>query len=327
MNIKDEFSEMVREITTNKEKTYNITTRDLLGYFYYEKRSSGNTARIDEFLKEKNLVTEPNYQETWIDGEITLKHKETAKSKLGKDPILKISILPSANNIPITITRDAKITEAITLMMMKNFSQLPVMSGQKSVVGFISWETLAIGISNGKTSSDVKDYLKTDFTILQKDTPLLEAIKIVIKEEVVLVQEKDKSLCGIVTIADISSQFFSLTEPFLLLERIENLIRLLLDGKFLIEDIKGICQQGEEEPKFIDDLTFGQYIRLIENEEGWNKLGLKIERKLFIKQLDEIRKTRNDVMHFDTDGITDKQRNDLVNMANLLTSLVKLTFE
>ena len=74
-------------------------------------------------------------------------------------------------------------------------------------------------------------------------------------------------------------------------------------------------------------LTFGQYIRLIENEEGWNKLGLKIERKLFIKQLDEIRKTRNDVMHFDTDGITDKQRNDLVNMANLLTSLVKLTFE
>lgn len=53
MNIKDEFSEMVREITTNKEKTFNITTRDLLGYFYYEKRSSGNTARIDEFLKEK----------------------------------------------------------------------------------------------------------------------------------------------------------------------------------------------------------------------------------------------------------------------------------
>ena len=32
-------------------------------------------------------------------------------------------------------------------------------------------------------------------------------------------------------------------------------------------------------------------------------------------------------MHFDTDGITDKQRNDLVNMANLLTSLVKLTFK
>ena len=318
MNIKDEFSEMVREITTNKEKTFNITTRDLLGYFYYEKRSSGNTARIDEFLKEKNLETEPNYQETWIDGEITLKYKETAKSKL--------SILPSANNIPITITRDAKISEAITLMMMKKFSQLPVMSNPRSVAGFISWETLAIGISNGNTSSDVKDYLKTDFTILPKDTPLLEAIKIVIKEEVVLVQEKNKSLCGIVTIADISSQFFSLTEPFLLLERIENLIRLLLDDKFLIEDIKGICQQGEEEPKFIDDLTFGQYIRLIENEDGWNKLGLKIERKLFIKQLDEIRKTRNDIMHFDTDGITDSQRNDLVNMAHFLTELVKYRY-
>ena len=51
----------------------------------------------------------------------------------------------------------------------------------------------------------LKIILKTDFIILPKDTPLLEAIKIVIKEEVILVQEKDKSLSGIVTIADISS--------------------------------------------------------------------------------------------------------------------------
>ena len=157
---------------------------------------------------------------------------------------------------------------------------------------------------------------------MELDTPLLEAIKTVIKEEIVLVQKKDKSLSGIVTITDISSQFFTLTEPFLLLEKIENLIRLLLDAKFLIEDLKSVCSD-DEPAEFIDDLTFGQYIRLIENEINWQKLNLNIERVPFIKQLDKIRIIRNDIMHFDPEGITKEQREDLNNMANFLTELIK----
>jgi hypothetical protein len=95
-------------------------------------------------------------------------------------------------------------------------------------------------------------------------------------------------LIGIVTIADISTQFLVLTEPFLLLEQIENLIRLLLDEKFLVDDIKSFCTaEGlESNIEFIDDLTFGQYIKLIEKPVNWEKLNLRIERSSFIKQLD-----------------------------------------
>ncbi|MCZ8297529.1 MAG: CBS domain-containing protein [Flavobacterium sp.] len=277
-------------------------------------------------MNKNNLETEPYYVNAWIDGEIILKHKAKAKSKLEKDPILKISILPSANKPPITINRDAKISDAVTLMMMHNFSQLPVMSNPKSVAGFISWETIGIGTTNGLTSTDVRDYLKDRVVILDLDTPLLDAIKTVIKEEIVLVQKKDKSLSGIVTITDISSQFFTLTEPFLLLEKIENLIRLLLDEKFLVEEIKELCKedsQNKENIEFIDDLTFGQYIRLIEKEENWIKLNLKIERVPFIKQLNKIREIRNDIMHFDPEGISQEQRDDLINMSNFLTELIK----
>ena len=171
-----------------------------------------------------------------------------------------------------------------------------------------------------------KDFLKDRVVILDLDTPLLDAIKTVIKEEIVLVQKKDKTLSGIVTITDISSQFFTLTEPFLLLEKIENLIRLLLDDKFLVEEIKELCKedsQNKDEIEFIDDLTFGQYIRLIEKEENWNKLKLKIERVPFIKQLNKIREIRNDIMHFDPEGISQEQRDDLINMSNFLTELIK----
>ena len=107
-----------------------------------------------------------------------------------------------------------------------------------------------------------------------------------------------------------------------MLEKIENLIRLLLDEKFLLEDLKSVCSD-DEQAEFIDDLTFGQYIRLIEKETNWQKLNLSIERVPFIKQLDKIRIIRNDIMHFDPEGITTEERDDLNNMANFLTELIK----
>jgi CBS domain-containing protein len=325
MNLRQDFIEIVKEIKGNPNKELKITARDFLSYFGYEKRTKGNNARIDDYLLKNNLETDPNYINTWIDGEITLKHKAKAKSKFDNDPILRISILPSANKPPVTINRDAKLSDAITLMMMHNYSQLPVMSNPRSVAGFITWETIGIGITNGNISNDVKDFLKYNVPLLDFETSLLDAIKTVIQEEVVLVLKKDKTISGIVTITDISSQFFTLTEPFLLLERIENLIRILLDDKFLVEEIQALTEDetSNSNIEFIDDLTFGQYIRLIENEESWRKLNLKVERIPFIKQLNKIREIRNDIMHFDPEGISEDQRCDLINMSNFLFELNK----
>jgi hypothetical protein len=322
MNVREDFLEIVKEIQENRDKEFEISPRDFLSYFHCEKRTKGNNVRIDKFLNNNNLETSPHYSSVWIDGTIKLKHKARARSKSDNDPILRISILPSANKPPITINRDSKLSDAITLMMIHNYSQLPVMSNPKNVAGLITWETIGVGITNGNISKEVKDYLKSNIVILELDTPLLEAIKTVIKEEIVIVHKRDKSLSGIVTIADISSQFFTLTEPFLLLEKIENLIRLLLDEKFLLEDLTSVCLEGET-AEYIDDLSFGQYIRLIENEFNWQKLNLNIERVPFIKQLDKIRIIRNDIMHFDPEGITREQRDDLNNMANFLTQLIK----
>ncbi len=39
--------------------------------------------------------------------------------------------------------------------------------------------------------------------------------------------------------------------------------------------------------------------------------------------MDKIRLIRNDIMHFDAEGISQEQRDDLNNMANFLTELIK----
>jgi predicted transcriptional regulator len=321
MKIREDFKEIVKEIQEN-DKEFIMSPRDFLAYFNCEKRTKGNTGRIDVYLSSENIETNPNYTNVYIDGELTLKHKPKATSKTESDPIQRINILPSANKAPVTIPRDGKLNDAITLMMMYNYSQLPVMSNPRTVAGFITWESIGCAITNGITSDSVKDYIRPECTILPYDTPLLQAIKTVIKNEYVLVQKKDKTFSGIVSIADISSQFLVLTEPFLLLEQIENLIRLILDGKFLVQNLVEFCQE-DVQIESIDDLTFGQYIRLIEKPENWEKLKLKIDRVTFIKQLNIIREIRNDIMHFDPEGITSEQKDSLNNMARFLTDLKK----
>lgn len=319
---KEEFLEIVKEIKEN-DKEFEITPRELLNYLYCEKRTSGNVAYVNRFLDENQLETEPNYVNGWIDGAIILKHKKKATTKNGIDPIQRVKLLPSSNNEPISVTRDSKLKEAITLMMMHNYSQLPVMGSPRNIVGYVSWETIGCALANGNVSEDIKEYICTDITLLSYETPLLEAISIVIEKEFALVQKSDKSICGIVTIADISMQFFSATEPFILLEQIENHIRQLLDKKFLVEDIKEFCKiEGiERNIEYIDDLTFGDYIRILSDPKNWEKLNVALERTHFISQLEKIRIIRNDVMHFDPEGITEGQRSDLVKMAKFLMQL------
>lgn len=322
--VSDKLKNIVKEIKEN-DKEYKITPRDLLWFFYYEKRTKGNCFWINKFLNENQLEVVPDYNSCWIDSEIILKHKKRAKSKNVHDPIQRIKLLDSANKPPETVSRDDKLKKAITLMMMNNYSQLPVMSGSRTVVGVITWESIGYGLTNGCESEDVKNFISNEISILDYETPLLNAISTIIEEDFVLVQKPDNSISGIVTLADISEQFLTVSEPFLLLEQIENHIRQILDGKFLVKDLREFCKIGDEEREIehIDDLNFGDYIRIIENPKYWEKLNLSVERTYFIKHLDKVREIRNDIMHFDPDGISKEQREDLVKMSKFLTDLKK----
>jgi len=320
--VKEDFKEIVKEIQEN-DKEFQITPRELLSAFGCEKRTKGNVARINRYLEENKLTTSPDYINSWIDGQITIKHKKKARSKKEIDPIKRIKLLPAANKPPLSISKDAKLKEAITLMMLHNYSQLPIMNGNRTVDGVITWESIGYGISNGLNSEFVRDYIKKEVEIIDYEAPLLTAIEKIIDKEFALVRKSDKTISGIVTIADISSQFINVTEPFLLLEQIENHIRLILDGKFLLEELKQYTNGEEKEIEYIDDLTFGNYIRIIEKPENWDKLKLSVERSHFIKQLDKIRIIRNDIMHFDPEGITQEQREDLNKMSKFLMEIIK----
>lgn len=236
-----------------------------------------------------------------------------------------IFVLEAATKPPTVIKRDAKLNEATTLMLLHKYSQLPVISNTlRDLCGYISWETIGSAITNGIKSDLVKDYMNPLVKTLSVDTPILKAINTVHKYEFVVVLSREREVCGIVTTTDISSQFLAITEPFVLLEQIENHIRLLLDDRFLLEDIHKICNPELEEREIngIDDLTFGQYIRLMENPANWVKLDINCDQTLFIKKLHEVRNIRNDIMHFEPAGITSEQHDLLRQVSEFLNKII-----
>ena len=321
MKTSNKFKNIVQEIKkTDKEVV--ITPRELFSFFDLEKRTRGNRRIVDDFLTGNQLEVVPDYMEKGVDEEITLRHKKRARSKKNNNPVQTIGMLDSANKPPVTVTREANLKEAITLMMMHNFSQLPVVSGSRTVHGVLSWRSVGYGLANGSKSELVKDFTTNDVTIVDLETPLLDAVSIILENQFVLVQGADKSLCGIVTLTDISARFLTVSEPFILLEQIENHIRQILDGRFLVNELMEYCDY-KREIEYIDDLSFGEYIRLVQKPENWDRLHLSIERTHFIKHLDKIREIRNDIMHFDPDGIGPGQKEELVKMARFLAEVIK----
>lgn len=315
---------LVKEIKTTK-KSKKITPRQLFSAFDFYRRTSGNCYWVDKYLKDNNLEVIPHYNDVWVDTSIIIKEKDKATRKVVKDPVRKLQVLEAANREPIFLSLDADLVTAITEMRIHNYSQLPITkNGKRGVCGYISWQTIGEAKASGVTSNDVRDYISTNIITLPLNTPLLDAVEAVYKNTFIVVKNEKEELCGMVTTTDLSSQFLTWTKPFILLEEIENQLRQLLDDKFYIEDLKQLCQDSGREVKSIDDLTFGEYLRLIENPKNWNQLSLiGVDKGLFQKQLEEVRKIRNDVMHFEPEGLTDNQTQTLIEIANFLRSLTK----
>lgn len=308
-------------------ESVEITPRELFEYFDYVRRAPIGCRLVDDFLRENDLEVRPHYNDVWFDTPIVLRPKEKAKKRNREDPIKRLAVLKAANIPPLTVDNSDTLEKAITLMMLNKYSQLPVVNNRK-VMGYISWETIGEALAEGETSQLVKDYKRDIVKTFYKSTPLLKAIRSIYKHEFIVVVEKDNTPCGIVTATDISSQFLSWTEPFVLMEQIENLIRVILDEKILLEDLRKNCQEKERTVDSIDDLTFGEYIRILGEVKNWKRLGLKtVDRSIFVQSLERVREIRNSIMHFDPDGLDEQSYDTLRSVADYLNKVTNYKIE
>ncbi|BDA86930.1 CBS domain-containing protein [Aureimonas sp. SA4125] len=316
----EEILEEVQLALEGGAEPVDITVREFLWWFDAQRRGPSKVAWINSLLNTYNLVTVPDYTETYIDDVIQICLFKPDKSEESvaveavfeqasinfTDPLLRVGSLPSASTRMIVVAPDDSIGRAVTLMMTHDFSQLPVLTTPREIKGIISWRSIGERLASGVGGKTVKDFMDSA-VIINKNSYLFSTIRQVIDNEYVLVRDTDQTLSGIVTTTDLSLQFQQITEPFLLLNEIESQIRIILQkwikcDNFTLIKILNLTDKYNS----VYDLTFGQYLRIFQNVDIIpNPFPLNIDRTQFCSTLDAVRVVRNEVMHFSPDPMPD----------------------
>jgi CBS domain-containing protein len=349
--IPEQLQEIAEKVSQGQVPT--VTVRTLLSWFWgSQRRGSYIKSAIRRALRATALKTRPDFDETYLDGTLTFRPVESddtpfdfnmidgelkisvedrmvlvdsASTSVKVDPSYRIARLKSAHTIPLSVGPDATISESITLMLKRDFSQLPVMIGERTVKGLISWKSLGKRLALNKKCELVKDAMEP-VHVIDLDTSLFDASALIATQDCVLVRDRDNKICGLMTPYDVSQTFVDLGEAFLLLGEIENLIRDMLDGQFSKTELERARDPLDAERPINDvsDLNFGGYVRLLQEPQAWERLQTTLDRRIFVGYLEKVRIIRNDTMHFDPDGIEDSELQELREFARLLKQVKEL---
>lgn len=343
-----EFEEVKADVAAGREPSRSV--RELLRWFGARRRRGGVVERIEAELEAAGLRTDPHFTTTWIDAPVIFKKREgqapaaeaapvagaqpgaeavePAKPEDVADMTHLVRMLEAANREVISVNPQDPIERAVTLMLAYDFSQLAVMTGPRDLKGAISWKSIGSRLSQRNALTNVSDAMEQATEVSDADS-LFEVTKTIIRRDYVFVRAAaDRKITGIVTATDLSEQFQGLSEPFLLLGRIENQIRRLIQDVFDVDTLRAACDENDPDRKAAvtkaSQLTFGEYQRIFEKEENWAQLGFVACRKTFCKELDEVRKLRNEIMHFHPDVIEDGDFEQLRRFSRLLEQLDQL---
>jgi CBS domain-containing protein len=359
-----EFVALCRDVAKTG-KAHSMTVRQLLGHFGQERRGREVIRFINYKLRYLGLGTDPRFDEVHIDSTVDIiprpkrppgrprsiagngKQSSTAveaqptpdavsavtvaaaeeeeEAEQGRRPYLTIGLLASANRKPHCVRPNDDLKTAVTLMLMNKISHVPVMQSERVAEGVITWRSIGQAKAGNREAIRARDCLEP-VRVLSHNSPLFDAVRDIIQHGVILVQGKDKTICGLVTAKDIAEQFVALSEPFLFLEQIENHLRgLLQKAKLTKQELCDLIDPVDSPRKAtatkVDELTFGEYLRGLSRTEYWGRLKLEIDRNLFVQRLDAIRQIRNNVTHFHPDGISSDDRELLAKTREMLQGL------
>ena len=317
---------LAREMKEDSERgaapsPLQTTARDLLTRFGYARRVTSVVNEIRNQMEKLGLRTVPDFEQAYIDATISIELDDDVdqSSRDSIDPTRRMKLLDASNRKPTAVKPDDLLEVATTIMLLNDFSQLPVMTGDRDVKGVISWKSIGMGASKSVPCEFVRECMDSTVREIAIDAPLFDAIENIAKYGYVLVRREDKVITGIVTTSDFANQFKQLAEPFLLVGEIEGHLRELVHGKFTIEEMR---EASNEKPVGGSaDLTLGAYCRLLQQREHWERLDLGVDRKTFIERLDSVRKIRNDVMHFNPEGLDPEHLTELNNFCKFLSLL------
>jgi hypothetical protein len=196
-------------------------------------------------------------------------------------------------------------------MVDNDYSQLPVVSGAE-VLGLFSYRSLSRRLSSAKLQTvleqEVEDFAD-EAVFFRVTDELQDMLPHLDRDGAVLVGDPD-NLLAVVTPTDITRYMLSVTQPFILLQEIELVLRALVDVATQAGDITSlihatVAQQYEDRehliPKTLERLTTSQLVAVVLRRESYSDVfaGVLGKNRDFSRdQLEGLPRIRNDVFHF-----------------------------
>jgi CBS domain-containing protein len=295
-----------------------ISVRDLLALWRVKDRGD-QVSQIEADLANHGLLTSPSFRAVTLDTMVSLitppgEAEEAAivgPSEMDELAVAEDDEGGSDLNVRLTVGNlspllgvefvgpNSPLEEAITKMLLNDFSQLAVLSSPRNLRGAVTWRSI-VQAMHQKAAASVADAIDPHVEIVPYDRDLFEVLPMLQQRDFVFVLDESKAIKGIVTTADVAQRYGELATPFFQLGELDQTLRWILSRSFDVETIRPFCNRQIES---FDQLTIGDCLRVLENKDAWVRLGWPLDRSAFVARLDTIRIIRNKVMHFHPDPV------------------------
>ncbi|MEU0274896.1 CBS domain-containing protein [Streptomyces sp. NPDC006307] len=249
---------------------------------------------------------------------------------------LRIGDLPSARGGVRCVSASAELSQATYLMRHRGYAQIPVTTGMTTLHGVITWRSLALMYERDKEPTLENAMQQDSLPVADARQEFFACLPMLMEHGYLLVRGEDGSLSGIVTPAHVVHRFEAAARPFFLLGEIESLLRRWLGTKLTEDAIKVVQNRRKAEDRSgkVEDLSFGDYVRLIDGEQSkpamaqqadvnWAALQCEfLDRAQFIRHLERVQTIRNRIAHFDAEPLPPDSMRELTAFTTLLRDYV-----
>lgn len=167
----------------------------------------------------------------------------------------KIADLVRDKASPICIKSDSSITEALSLMIEHDYSQLPVVDDTLRPIGLITSDSILRALHHFKVTTDklfVQDAMIKKPTEYNTEDDLFDLLDDLNQDDVVHVIDSEGKLIGIVTAYDATSYLRQRSQDIMYVRDIEEMIKSYIQQTFL--DSTGRFDE-EKQQKAISEIT------------------------------------------------------------------------
>jgi len=278
--------------------------------------------KVEADLANHGIVTVPNFRKVSLETVVRLTSAEDMADSSPDDETqadfgLTVGNLPSALSGVKSVSPNATFEEAITVMALNRYDQLAVLAGTRNLRGAVTWESLAWARHANSDAPFSQAIIEAQEARYDQD--LVEVLPKLDDSGFVFVRNDHNEVAGIITTVDVVATYGETATPFILIGQLDQVLRRLIHRIVTLDELQALCDpEHRRDLDSYDKLELGDYQRVLENPEYWNRLKSPFDRVAFIQRLNELRLIRNNIMHFNPEPLDPQTIPKLRNMLRVL---------